>query len=129
MSDIKQPIATKSAPEAIGAYSQAIRSGEWLFLSGQIGLDPANGQLVSGGVVVETEQIMKNIAGVLAEAGGDFSSLVKVTIYLVNIADFAGVDSVYASSLVPPFPARATVGVASLPKGALVEIECIARII
>ncbi len=129
MTDIKQPIATLSAPEAVGAYSQAIRSGEWLFLSGQIGLDPANGQLVSGGVAVQTEQIMKNIAGVLAEAGGDFSNLLKVTIYLVDMADFAGVDSVYASSLAPPFPARATVGVAALPKGALVEIECIARII
>ncbi|MBF0358933.1 MAG: hypothetical protein HQL70_10020 [Magnetococcales bacterium] len=128
MSDIKQPIVTTGAPEAVGAYSQAIRSGEWLFLSGQIGLDPANVQLVSGGVAVQTAQIMKNIAGVLAEAGGDFSNLVKVTIYLVDIADFSGVDAVYASYLAPPFPARATVGVAALPKGALVEIECIARI-
>ncbi|MBF0444787.1 MAG: RidA family protein [Magnetococcales bacterium] len=128
MSTNKQPIASKSAPQAVGAYSQAIKSGDLLFLSGQIAIDPESNQLVAGGVAAQANQIMRNISAVLLEAGCDFNNLVKVTIYLVDIADFAKVDAVYASYLTPPYPARATVGVASLPKGTLVEIEAIAKV-
>lgn len=124
----KKAMETIQAPPAVGSYSQGIQSGEWLFLSGQIPLDPVTGIMVAGDVAIQTQQIMENMQAVLASAGADFSHLVKVTIYLVNLADFPIVDRVYARYLVPPFPARATVGVAALPKGAAVEIEGVARL-
>ncbi|MBF0383363.1 MAG: RidA family protein [Magnetococcales bacterium] len=128
MTNNKQPISSKLAPQAVGSYSQAIKSGDMLFLSGQIAIDHQTNQLVTGGVAAQANQIMRNISAVLMEAGCDFNNLLKVTIYLVDIGDFAKVDAVYSSYLTPPYPARATVGVASLPKGTLVEIEAIARV-
>jgi 2-iminobutanoate/2-iminopropanoate deaminase len=126
----KTAIATKEAPAAIGPYSQAIQSGDMLFASGQIGLDPATGQLVPGGITEQTKRIFENIKAVLAKAGIDLAHVVKTTVYLKSMSDFAVVNEIYASFLasagvVPP--ARSTVAVAGLPKDALVEIEVIAK--
>ena len=125
---MKDAIATTSAPQAIGPYSQAVRSGQWLFLSGQIGLQPSTGELVSGGVVAEATQVLENVRAVLAAAGAGLDNIVRTTIYLVDLADFARVNEVYARVFRPPFPARATVGVAALPRGARIEIDAIAAL-
>ena len=122
------PIRTDRAPKAIGPYSQAIRSGDLVFCSGQIGLDPATGELVSGGTRTEAEQVMKNLQAVLDAAGLGFEHVVRTTIYLVDLGDFAAVNEIYGRYLREPFPARATVGVAALPRGARVEIDAIARV-
>jgi 2-iminobutanoate/2-iminopropanoate deaminase len=131
MSDqAKTAIATKEAPAAIGPYSQAIRSGDMLFASGQIGLDPTTGQLVPGGIAEQTKRVFENIKAVLAEAGLDVKHVVKTTVYLKSMSDFAVVNEIYASFLAPAGvvpPARSTVAVAGLPKNALVEIEVIAK--
>ena len=131
MSDqAKTAIATKDAPAAIGPYSQAIRSGDMLFASGQIGLDPATGQLVPGGIAEQTKRVFENIKAVLAEAGLDVAHVVKTTVYLKSMSDFAVVNEIYASFLAPEGvvpPARSTVAVAGLPKDAMVEIEVIAK--
>jgi 2-iminobutanoate/2-iminopropanoate deaminase len=119
-------IATDRAPQAIGPYSQAVEHGGLVFCSGQIGLDPAAGTLVAGGTVPEAEQVLKNLGAVLAAAGLGFEHVVRTTIYLVDLADFATVNDIYARFVRQPFPARATVGVASLPRGARVEIDAIA---
>lgn len=121
-----QPIATKDAPQAIGPYSQAICSGTWVFCSGQIGLDPATGAIVEGGVVAETERVLTNLRAVLAASGLGLGKIVKTTIYLTDLTDFAVVNETYAKFFTAPFPARATVGVAALPRGAKVEIDAIA---
>ncbi len=125
---MKQAISTTSAPAAIGPYSQAIRAGQTLYLSGQVALDPSTGQLVEGDVRVQTLQVMLNLQAVLEAAGTDFSALVKTSIFLRDLADFATVNEVYASFLTPPFPARATVQVARLPRDAAVEIDGVAVI-
>jgi 2-iminobutanoate/2-iminopropanoate deaminase len=131
MSDqAKTAIATKDAPAAIGPYSQAIRSGDMLFASGQIGLDPATGQLVPGGISEQTKRVFENIKAVLAEAGLDMTHIVKTTVYLKSMSDFAAMNEIYASFLAPKGvvpPARSTVAVAGLPKDALVEIEVLAK--
>ena len=131
MSDqTKTAIATKQAPAAIGPYSQAIRSGDMLFASGQIGLDPATGQLVPGGIAEQTQRVFENIKAVLEEAGIDLVHIVKTTVYLKTMSDFAAMNEIYAKYLAPEDvvpPARSTVAVAGLPKDALVEIEVIAR--
>ena len=131
MSDqAKTAIVTKDAPAAIGPYSQAIRSGDMLFASGQIGLDPATGKLVPGGITEQTKRVFENIKAVLAEAGIDLLHVVKTTVYLKTMSDFAAMNEVYAKYLAPEgvvAPARSTVAVAGLPKDALVEIEVIAR--
>ena len=119
-------VQTERAPQAIGPYSQALDAGNLLFLSGQIGLDPASGTLVGGGTGAETEQVLKNLANVLAAAGLGFEHVVRTTIYLVDLADFATVNDIYAGYVREPYPARATVGVAALPRGARVEIDAIA---
>lgn len=126
----KQAIATTEAPAAIGPYSQAVvpGAGRMVFLSGQVALDPATGQLLSGDVAAQTHQVMRNLAAVLAEAGGSVDDLIKTSIFLANIDDFAAVNAVYASYLRPPYPARATVEVSRLPRGAAVEIDGIAII-
>lgn len=124
----KEAVSTKAAPEAIGPYSQAIRSGGLLFCSGQLGLDPASGNLVAGGVEAECRQAMKNLGEVLTAAGLGWGDVVRMTIYLTSLEDFAVVNQTYGSFLEPPYPARATVGVAALPKGARVEIDAIARL-
>jgi len=120
-------VATPDAPAAIGPYSQAVEAGGLVFCSGQIGLDPASGQLVGGGTVAEAERVLQNLAAVLAAAGLGFEHVVRTTVYLVDLADFAAVNDVYARFVRAPFPARATLGVAALPRGALVEIDAIAQ--
>jgi 2-iminobutanoate/2-iminopropanoate deaminase len=123
---VKNPIATKAAPEAIGPYSQAIRVGNLLFCSGQIPLDPKSMQMVGTTVEEQTEQVMKNISGLLASQDLNVGHIVKSTVFLKNMSDFAKFNAVYEKSLSAPFPARSTVEVAKLPKDALVEIEVIA---
>src|SRR5512140_3225025 len=102
---MKDVIVTTAAPQAIGPYSQAVRSGEWLFLSGQIGLDPTTGELVAGGVTAETERVIENLRAVLTAAGGALDRIVRTTIYLVDLVDFARVNEIYARYFTPPFPA------------------------
>jgi reactive intermediate/imine deaminase len=124
---MKQAISTKDAPGAIGPYSQAVKSGDLLFLSGQIPLDPATGQLVTGDITAQTRRVMDNLRAVLAAAGCTFADVVRTTIYLVDLGHFATVNEAYGSYFEAPYPARATVQVAALPKGAQVEIDVIAR--
>ena len=119
-------IETPLAPKAIGPYSQAIQAGNLLFLSGQIPLDPGTGELVSGGIAAQTRQVLNNLGEVLKAAGLDFDGLVKTTIYLVDLGDFATVNRIYGECFAGTPPARVTVQVAALPKGALVEIDGIA---
>ena len=123
---LRQAIATENAPAAVGPYSQAVRSGSLLFLSGQLGLVPATGALVGPGVADEARQALCNLAAVLAAAGGGMGEVVKTTIYLTDMQDFAAVNTVYAEFFAAPFPARACVAVAALPKGGRVEIEAVA---
>jgi 2-iminobutanoate/2-iminopropanoate deaminase len=122
----RQAITTGGAPGAIGPYSQAIRSGDMLFCSGQLGLDPATGELADG-VAEQADRAMRNLRSVLDAAGLGFDDVVKTTIFLADIADFATVNEVYGRFMPDPPPARSTVQVAALPKGGRVEIEAIAR--
>ena len=119
-------IATTDAPAAIGPYSQAIRHTSMVFLSGQIPLDPATGTIVEGDIRVQTDRVMRNLAAVLAAAGLDFANVTKTTIYLADLGDFQAVNEVYGSYFREPFPARATVQVSALPRGARVEIDAVA---
>ena len=121
-----QAISTGGAPGAIGPYSQAIRSGDMLFCSGQLGLDPATGELAEG-VEAQADRALRNLQSVLDAAGLGFDDVVKTTIFLADIADFAAVNAVYARFMPDPPPARSTIQVAALPKNGLVEIEAIAR--
>jgi 2-iminobutanoate/2-iminopropanoate deaminase len=121
-----EPIATKDAPAAIGPYSQAVRAGGLLFLSGQIPLDPATGQIVPGDVAAQAERVLKNLEAVLAAGGCTSHDVVRTTIFLVDLAHFAAVNEVYARFFAPPYPARVTVQVSALPRGSLVEIDAIA---
>lgn len=121
------PIKTDRAPAAIGPYSQAIAADGLMFLSGQIPLDPATGELVTGDIRLETQRVLDNLQAVLAAGGATFGDVVKTTIYLTNLGDFAAVNEVYAKAFVAAPPARATVQVAALPRGARVEIDAIAR--
>lgn len=123
----RETIHTVAAPDAIGPYSQAVAAGGYVFTSAQIGLDPATGQLVDGGVEAQTRQVMANLAAVLAAAGLTFADVVKTTIFLIDMNDFAAVNAVYGDSFEDGRkPARTTVAVAALPRGARVEIEAIA---
>jgi len=122
----KEKIVTDQAPAAIGPYSQAIRAGGFVFFSGQIPLDPVSGLLVEGGIVPQTEQVLRNMHAMLKAAGLDASSVVKTTIYLADMEDFPLVNELYAAAFDHPAPARATVEVAALPKGAAIEIEWVA---
>lgn len=129
MATSKTLIRTEHAPAAIGPYSQAIRTGDFLFTSGQVALDPATGALAEGGIEAETRQVMQNLRAVLAAAELGFDDVVKTTVFLADMADFATVNTIYAeafASAVAP-PARSTVQVAALPRGARIEIELIAR--
>jgi 2-iminobutanoate/2-iminopropanoate deaminase len=123
-------VATTAAPGAIGPYSQAVavRPGALLFLSGQIPLDPATGELVKGTIEQETEQVMRNLGAVLAAAGAGFQQVVKTTIFLTDLADFARVNAAYGAHFKSSPPARATVQVAALPRGARVEIDAVAAL-
>ncbi|MCM0084331.1 RidA family protein [Geomonas sp. Red32] len=119
----KQIIATEQAPKAIGPYSQGVKAGGFLFLSGAIALDPATGEMVGGGIEAETERVMKNIEALLAAAGVGFGDVVKTVIYLASMGDFATVNGIYGRYFESEPPARVTVEVKGLPRGALVEIE------
>ncbi|MDA8429330.1 MAG: RidA family protein [Geobacteraceae bacterium] len=121
-------IATENAPAAIGPYSQAIQVGNLLYCSGQIALDPVSGEVVAGGVREQAEQVMRNIAAVLMAAGTGFDNLVKTTIFLVDMNDFAVVNEVYGRSFPGRKPARSTVAVQGLPRGVLLEIEVVASL-
>lgn len=123
-----ETIRTDKAPAAIGPYSQAVLANGFLFASGQIALDPETGQLVGDTVVEQAEQVMRNVEGLLAAAGTDVNSIVKTTCYLDDINDFAAFNEVYGRHFADNLPARSAVGVAALPKGALVEVEVIAAI-
>jgi 2-iminobutanoate/2-iminopropanoate deaminase len=124
----KKVIYTQNAPEAVGPYSQAIRDGELLFCSGQVALDPGSGDLVGSSVADQTRRAMDNLAEVLKAGGATFDDVVKVTAFLMDMNDFAEFNEVYAEYFTSSPPARATVQVAGLPKGARVEVECIARV-
>lgn len=119
-------ISTKQAPAAIGPYSQAISEGGLIFVSGQIPIDPATGNFVEGGVEAQARQSLTNLGNILREAGSDYSHVLKTTVFLADIADFAAVNAVYAEFFKTPYPARSAVAVKDLPKGVLVEVECIA---
>ena len=119
---------TTDAPEAIGPYSQAAAVGGFLFTAGQVALDPATMKVVDGDVTVQTEQVMKNLTAVLTNAGCSWAEVVKTTIFLVDMADFAKVNEVYGKHIGGSRPARSTVAVAGLPRGVRVEIECVAKL-
>jgi reactive intermediate/imine deaminase len=123
---MKEAIATKGAPAAIGPYSQAVRSGQLVFLSGQVPLDPATGQMAEGDIAAQTRRAMDNLGAVLAAAGCSFGDVVRTTIYLVDLGNFAAVNEAYATYFAPPYPARATVQVSALPRGAAIEIDMVA---
>jgi 2-iminobutanoate/2-iminopropanoate deaminase len=123
---MKEPISTTNAPGAIGPYSQAIRAGGLVFLSGQIPLDPASGKIVEGDIAAQTEQVMKNLSAVLEAASCTFDDVVRTTIFLVDLADFQVVNEVYGRRFKAVPPARVTVQVSALPRGSKVEIDAIA---
>ena len=123
----KNIIATKKAPGAIGPYSQGIKANGFVFASGQIGLDPTTGELVKGGIVEQSRQVLLNVKNVLEAAGSSLDKAVKTTVFLKDIADFAAMNAVYSEFFKTDCPARSAVQVAALPKGALVEIEVIAE--
>ena len=125
MSDV---VATKEAPQAIGPYSQAIKSGGFLFSSGQIAIDPSTGQVISGDVAAQTERVMKNLAAILKAAGLSLSNVVKTTVFLKSMGDFATMNEIYGRHFGEHRPARSTVEVARLPKDVLVEIDVIAEL-
>lgn len=124
----KKRVHTNDAPAAVGPYSQAIRIGDFVFTAGQVALDPVAGELVGSDVAAQTEQVMRNLKAVLAAAGTSLENVVKTTVFLQSMGDFAAMNAVYARHFPEPFPARSTVEVGALPKGGLVEIECIALI-
>ena len=123
----KQVIKPAKSPAAVGPYNHAVRVGDLLFCAGQIPLDPATGNLVSGDIKAQTQRVLENVKAILEDQGLTFANVVKSTVYLTNLADFAGMNEVYAQYLTSDFPARSTVQVAALPKGACVEIEVIAH--
>lgn len=123
---MNEVIATADAPGAIGPYSQAIKAGGLIFCSGQIPIDPATGEFVSGGVAEQTEQVLKNLDAVLKAAGSGFENVIKTTVFLADMNDFTAVNDVYSRYFSENKPARATVQAARLPRDARIEIDCIA---
>ena len=124
----RRAVSTTGAPAAVGPYSQGIIADGFLFTAGQASLDPVSGSVVEGGIEPETERVMANLSAILDAAGATWADVVKTTIFLVDIGDFATVNAIYGRFLADPPPARSTVGVAALPKGARVEIEAVARL-
>jgi len=124
----KQIIHTSEAPQALGPYSQAVRVGHLVFLSGQIPLDPASGNVVEGDIVVQTRRVMENLAAVLSAAGATFAEVVKTTIFLADLGHFSKMNEVYGSYFASEPPARSTVQVGALPRGVLIEIDMIAHV-
>lgn len=127
-SKTRHSVHSDAAPRAIGPYSQAIRAGDLLFCSGQIPLSPLTGEIVSGGIKEQTQQVMENLKAVLAAGGASFGAVVKTTLYLVDLADFGPVNEMYGSYFGAEPPARVTVQVAALPRGARVEIDAVAKL-
>ncbi len=123
-----QPIHSNEAPNAIGSYSQAVRAGDTVYLSGQIPLDPQTMELVEGDIGARARRVFDNLTAVMQEAGGSLSDIVKLTIYLVDLEQFGQVNEVMAQYFDAPFPSRATVAVAALPKGAPIEVEAVAHL-
>jgi len=121
----KQTIYTDSAPAAIGIYSQAVRVGNTIWVSGQIPLDPASGELVKGDMEAQVRRVFENLKAIVAAAGASFDDVVKATVFLIDLSHFALVNKVMAEYFREPYPARAAVGVSSLPRGAQIEVECI----
>jgi reactive intermediate/imine deaminase len=124
----RKAIQTERAPQAIGTYSQAMRAGETVYLSGQIALDPATKELVTGSIESEIRRVFENLKGLAEAAGGSLAQAVKVTIYMTDLGHFAKLNEIMALYFPQPYPARATVGVAQLPRGAHVEVECILQL-
>jgi 2-iminobutanoate/2-iminopropanoate deaminase len=124
----REPVTTAHAPAAIGPYSQAIKTGNLVFTAGQIPLDPATGQIVSGGIHEQTQRVLENLGAVLAAAGSSFEAVIKTNVFLKSMGDFPAMNEVYARYFTGAAPARSTVAVADLPRGALVEIECVALV-
>jgi len=124
---VRQVVRTENAPEPVGPYSQAVVVGNLVWTSGQIGIDPQTGKLVSGGIETETEQVLKNLVAVLAAAGSGLDRVIKTTIFITDMNEFARVNAIYARYFQEPYPARSTVQVSALPKGAAVEIEVVAE--
>jgi reactive intermediate/imine deaminase len=122
---MKKPIHTGRAPQAIGTYSQAVRVGDTVYVSGQIPLDPATMQMVSGDIEAEIRRVFENLKAIVEAAGATFAQAAKVTVFLTDLAHFAKVNEIMAEYVPQPYPARAAVGVAQLPRGARVEIECV----
>jgi 2-iminobutanoate/2-iminopropanoate deaminase len=125
---MREAVATDDAPKAIGPYSQAVRAGSLLFLSGQIPLDPATGEMIQGDIAAQTERVFRNLEAILHAAGATFDNVVRTTVYLADMNDFAAMNDVYGRYFSPPAPARATVQAARLPKDARVEIDLIAAV-
>jgi 2-iminobutanoate/2-iminopropanoate deaminase len=123
---MKHSISSPDAPTAIGPYSQAVRAGHLLFLSGQVPLDPATGQMIDGDITAQTRRVFENLGAVLGAGGRSFADVVRTTVFLADMGDFAAMNAVYGQYFKEPYPARATVQVARLPKDALVEIDLIA---
>ena len=124
----KTEVKTKEAPAAIGPYSQAIKTNDLLFVSGQIAINPSTGNLLIDSIESETKQVLNNLAAILKEAGSSFDKVVKTTIFLKDMNDFQAVNEIYGTFFSKPYPARATVEVARLPKDVNVEIDCIAKV-
>lgn len=124
----REPIRTGAAPVAIGPYSQGIISGGVLYCSGQIGLDPSTGNLVEGGFECEARRVLANLDAVARAAGGSLASAVRLTVYVVDLGDFSKLNDIFAEELTEPYPARATVQVSALPRGATIEIDMIAAV-
>ncbi len=124
----RQAVSSDKAPKALGPYSQAIRVGDFVFCSGQAGIDPATGQLVKGGIDAETRRVLENLSAVLEAAGSSLKQVTKTTVFLTNMDDFKTMNAIYAEHFGTPPPARSTVQVARLPAGACVEIEAIALV-
>ena len=125
---MRDVVSSRDAPAAIGPYSQAVRAGEFLFISGQIPLDPESGEVVNGDVSAQTHRVMRSLGAILEAAGAGFDDVVRTTIFLTDLGDFARVNEVYGSYFTAPAPTRATVQVAALPKGVSVEIDAIAHL-
>jgi 2-iminobutanoate/2-iminopropanoate deaminase len=124
----RQAVSTAQAPQAIGPYSQAIRAGDLLFVSGQIPLDPATGTLVEGDITAQTHRVLQNLGGILAAAGAGFADVVKTTVFLLDMNEFTSMNGVYGTYFPAPPPARSTVQVSRLPRDVRVEIDVIARL-
>ena len=125
---IREPISTVKAPTAIGPYEQAIKVGDFVYTAGQIPIDPKTGNLISGGIAEQTRQVLENLKAVLEAAGSSLDKVIKATVFLKTIADFAALNEVYGEYLGKAKPARSTVAVADLPRGALVEIDVVAMV-